>query len=227
MKLYVYDYKSILYFSAFKIHFDPSAAGLSSLSFREGISSSAQQLEVGWNLPVSSADACPESHSLLGWGPQSFSIPIHCLRHSFTTSRFVAPQSVGEYKLVVSHKQWLYLQVPLNTQRTGTFYFLKSYKAKMLRTVLTDALGRQDTDWYFRHMPLFGSLSPGVPWRASPLCHKTSCLPPAEPTPPRTGEQAVNGGAARVLPFVGNGPETAPLLLERKFASAQGRFSIF
>lgn len=163
MKLYVYDYKSILYFSAFKILFDPSAAGLSSLSFREGISSSAQQLEVGWNLPVSSADACPESHSLLAWGPQSFSIPINCLRHSFTTSRFVALQSVGEYKLVVSHKQWLYLQVPLNTQRTGTFYFLKSYKAKMLRTVLTDALRRQDTDWWFQTRASFWVLESRCP----------------------------------------------------------------
>lgn len=91
-----------------------------------------------------------KSHSLLGWGPRSFSIPINCLRHSFATSRFVAPQSVGKYKLVVSHKQWLYLQVPLNTQRTGAFYFLKSYEAKMLRTVLTDALRGQDTDWWFQ-----------------------------------------------------------------------------
>lgn len=157
MKLYVYDYENILYFSPYKIHFDPSTFGLSSFSFREEISTSAQQLEVGWNLPVSSAAAWALAQrwavrppSRLGWGPHSFGIPVNWVWHSVTTSRFVAPQSMEGYKPVVSHKLWLYLQVPLTTQRTGTFYFLKSYEAKKLRTVLTDALRGQDTDWWFQ-----------------------------------------------------------------------------
>lgn len=59
-----------------------------------------------------------------------------------------------------------------------------------------------------------------------------------EPTPQRqvsyqrSGEQAFNGCAACVLRFdcswsVGNGPETAPLVLARKFPSARGGFSSF